>query len=307
MSAISLTPLPDRAIYISGEEALSYLQGQLTQDLNTLSPNQWLWTGHCNAKGKLWGCFKLCHYQQGYLLIGSKAEVNASFTELKKYAVFSKVEITIAELEIIGGCDITNTLSQAILGEKLPQLHCKTFAQSVVLSISDNRLLIAKHPNDTLVSDYPADTTWQAQSILAGEPRFCQSAVGEYVPQMVNLQAIGGVSFSKGCYAGQETVARMKYLGKNKRAMFILSADTPTHLDEPSSEEEKSSPLDLEVQLGENWRRAGSIIYQYTHNNTLFALAVLPSDTNETSLLRAKHAPQVTFTIHPTPYSLTEE
>ena len=70
------------------------------------------------------------------------------------------------------------------------------------------------------------DAPWQQAAILAGEPQLSPEAIGEYVPQMVNLHAIGGISFKKGCYTGQETVARMKYLGKNKRAMYIVSGQS---------------------------------------------------------------------------------
>ena len=116
---------------------------------------------------------------------------------------------------------------------------------------------------------------------------------------MVNLQAIGGISFKKGCYTGQETVARMKYLGKNKRAMYIVSGQSESMLDEP----------ELEVQLGENWRRAGKLIAQSFDEKTkiLTGLVVLPNDTDTAQVLRAKHTPSVELNILPLPYSLDDE
>ena len=176
------------------------------------------------------------------------------------------------------------------------------FDNGKALKLADNRVLLMVNsqfaiPDSVLTLDN--DALWQQAAILAGEPQLSSDAIGEYVPQMVNLQAIGGISFKKGCYTGQETVARMKYLGKNKRAMYIVSGQSESMLDEP----------ELEVQLGENWRRAGKLIAQSFDEKTkiLTGLVVLPNDTETTQVLRAKHAPQVELNILPLPYSLDDE
>ena len=152
-------------------------------------------------------------------------------------------------------------------------------------------------PDD--VSTLDNDALWQQASILAGEPQLSVDAIDEYVPQMVNLQAINGISFKKGCYTGQETVARMKYLGKNKRAMYIVTGQSEGLLEAP----------DIETQLGENWRRAGKLIAQSYNEQTqtLTGLVVLPNDTDIDQTLRAKHTPSVELNILPLPYSLEDE
>ena len=176
------------------------------------------------------------------------------------------------------------------------------FDNGKALKLADNRVLLMVDsqfaiPDSVLTLDN--DALWQQAAILAGEPQLSSDAIGEYVPQMVNLQAIGGISFKKGCYTGQETVARMKYLGKNKRAMYIVSGQSESMLDEP----------ELEVQLGENWRRAGKLIAQSFNEKTniLTGLVVLPNDTETTQVFRAKHAPEVELSILPLPYSLDDE
>ena len=303
MSLVYACPLSHQVISLSGADKLSYLHGQITQDLNKLNNDNFLWAGHCSAKGKLWGVFKLFSYQQSYFLAGSSAEVERSLAELKKYAVFAKVEINKASERLIGllGDNLTDILVQLDIHFSDDATACD-FAHGKALKLAPNRVLLIVDsqfclPDD--VSTLDNDALWQQASILAGEPQLSVDAIDEYVPQMVNLQAINGISFKKGCYTGQETVARMKYLGKNKRAMYIVSGQSEGRLDEP----------DIETQLSENWRRAGKLIAQSYNEQTqtLTGLVVLPNDTDIDQTLRAKHTPSVELNILPLPYSLEDE
>ncbi|MBQ4831936.1 transcriptional regulator [Pseudoalteromonas sp. MMG010] len=303
MSRIYACPLSHQVISLTGADKLSYLHGQITQDLNKLSPTQFLWAGHCNPKGKLWGVFKLFSYQDSYFLTGSQDEIEQSLSELKKYAVFANVDITISSNRLIGllGDDLLSTLNELNITFDNDDTAAD-FANGKALKLSENRVLLMvdnqfSMPDDVSMLDN--DALWQSAAITAGEPQLNALAIGEYVPQMVNLQAIGGISFKKGCYTGQETVARMKYLGKNKRAMYIVSAHCNGVLSEP----------ELELQLGENWRRAGKLIAQSYNEqtNTLTGLIVLPNDTDASASFRAKHDPTVEFKTLPLPYSLEDE
>ncbi|MEM5548197.1 tRNA-modifying protein YgfZ [Pseudoalteromonas fuliginea] len=303
MSSVYACPLSHQLISLSGADKLSYLHGQITQDLNKLTSSNYLWTGHCSAKGKLWGVFKLFSYQDNYYLTGSAAEVEKSLVELKKYAVFAKVDINVSSERLIGliGDDLTDVLAQLSITFEDDATACD-FSYGKALKLADNRVLLMVDSQFSIpdnISTLDNDASWKQAAILAGEPQLSSEAIGEYVPQMVNLQAIGGISFKKGCYTGQETVARMKYLGKNKRAMYIVSGQSEGLLSE----------LDLETQLGENWRRAGKLITQSfdEQTNKLTGLVVLPNDTDVTQVLRAKHTPQVELSILPLPYSLEDE
>lgn len=303
MYSVYACPLSHQLISLTGADKLSYLHGQITQDLNKLTNSNFLWTGHCSAKGKLWGVFKLFSHQDSYYLSGSSTEVEQSLVELKKYAVFAKVDISASSNRLIGliGDDLSTVLTELGIAFDDNIIACD-FDNGKALKLADNRVLLMVNsqfaiPDSVLTLDN--DAPWQQAAILAGEPQLSSDAIGEYVPQMVNLQAIGGISFKKGCYTGQETVARMKYLGKNKRAMYIVSGQSESMLDEP----------ELEVQLGEYWRRAGKLIAQSfdEKTNILTGLVVLPNDTETTQVLRAKHAPEVELSILPLPYSLDDE
>jgi hypothetical protein len=142
-------------------------------------------------------------------------------------------------------------------------------------------------------------TLWSLLEINEGFPQLSDVSSGEYIPQMINLQAINGISFTKGCYLGQETVARMQYLGKNKRALYSLK----TQLTQPLESDDV-----IEKQLGENWRKAGDILATYqADNGHCYLQAVLSSELDDSTALRIKSQPESKIIIQALPYSLVTE
>lgn len=296
MSAIDFYSTDYRAIYISGKDAKSFLHGQLTQDMNSVSSSQWLWAGQCSAKGKLWACHRVFAFDQGYVLITTAPECEASLRELKKYGVFSAIEIVELEQKVSGIIADQESLKAHFELNELAAVN--STANGTLLQLdTDLYLFLGSHQGEC-----QDGAAFKAAHIAKGLPALNEAAIDQYVPQMLNLQAIDGISFKKGCYTGQETVARMKFLGKNKRAMFILQGSLGST--ELSLSDDN---LDLEYQLGENWRRGGSIVSHAVVNNTLHALAVLPNDLEMNTTLRLKHAPEIELTLNALPYSLTEE
>jgi folate-binding protein YgfZ len=294
--------IAEKVIEISGQDRKSYLHGQVTQDLNSLNGSTFLWSGHCNAKGKLWSVHKLIATPESFLLLASESEANQSFAELKKYGVFSKAEFELSEsLNTIGliaenTYDIESLLSISFAEANLVKfelgyaLHLVNGLVELVvetdkLATLESKLTIEDHEND-----------WLAATIKAGLPRLSSDTLDEFVPQMVNLQAIGGISFNKGCYTGQETVARMKYLGKNKRAMYSLFA----------KEQTIENASELEIQLGENWRRAGKITNIAVTAEGTYVQAVLPNDTSEQAQFRIKDNEESHLCVTPLPYTLED-
>ncbi|MFN3711548.1 MAG: tRNA-modifying protein YgfZ, partial [Alishewanella aestuarii] len=107
--------------------------------------------------------------------------------------------------------------------------------------------------------------------------------------------AVEGISFTKGCYIGQETVARLKYRGGNKRAAYILSANT---------DETPVAGADIELQLDTNWRRIGQVINAVNINQQLWLLALLPNDITPADSLRLAGEQPLPLSQHALPYSL---
>ncbi len=296
------------AISITGIDKSKYLQGQVTCDVDSLAEQPVLCGAHCNAKGKVFSCFRLFNYHNSYLLFQHKSTIDASLSELKKFAVFAAVDIT----------NDHNLAFHALVGEQAKQLIQQKFNQvpdhvspvhhnedvTVVYlpgSVERYLLISNKEHSEALMTCFNLPTfssaVWNLLEIQQGFPLLHEHSITEYVPQMLNLQAINGISFTKGCYLGQETVARMQYLGKNKKALFSLSAN---------DYKLTSAPI-IEKKLGENWRKAGDVIsFYHSQNNHIVIQAVLARDTDDSTPLRIKDESNCKLSVNQLPYSLTQ-
>lgn len=294
-------------ISIIGEDATSYLQGKVTNNIEELNPEQAQLGCHCDFKGKTWNLFYALGGQQHIELLCHPQAIPASLAELKKYGVFSKVDFSdaSAEYQFIGLAGEAAQRALTQLFDHLPQHHLGVVnsEHGKVIRLDQPKpryLVICKQDAaDTLLqamTEYEVEEEyWEAMDIVAGIANIQTHTSAEFVPQMMNMQAINAISFSKGCYMGQEVVARTKYLGKNKRAAFVLKSD---HADKMQAGDI------LEAQIGENWRRSGTVLRCAVVNQQTWLLAVLPNDTQAESVLRSKNNPQQTFTMEPLPYDI---
>jgi folate-binding protein YgfZ len=160
-----------------------------------------------------------------------------------------------------------------------------------------NRYLIVSSPQQAqlLLAALPPGITkqtpqlWKALDIISATPALTPSCQGQHLPQMLNLHLIEGISYSKGCYIGQETVARLHYRGQNKRAMFVLS--TPSQLDVKPGD-------NVERQVESGWRNAGTVISCQVLAQHSVLLAILPIDSKTDGQFRLKDSDEtLTLTI----------
>ncbi len=295
-------------IGLTGEQNIDYLQGQVSVDISTLTGENVLLGCHCDAKGKTLSVFNTVAWQDSIIMLLHSGSFQPSFDALKKFGVFAKTEILdkTDELKLIGGKgpkaeSIIHTLFGALPS---PQQVLSSSSGFVIhFDQPETRYLIAlpdatyrkiKSDNAEISAD---NTLWQLMDIKAGIPNIDNKTSAEFIPQMMNLQAINAISFTKGCYMGQETIARNKYLGKNKRASFILVASENIDVENGDL---------LERQVGENWRRGGTVLSSTQYEDQTWLFAVLPNDTNPGSILRLKDEPNTLFVVKPLPYSLEE-
>ncbi|MDR6981526.1 folate-binding protein YgfZ [Rheinheimera pacifica] len=299
-----ISPLPAfESLLISGPDNRKYLQGQTTCDLDQLNDDNFLHGAHCDAKGKMWSQFYLVSHAQQLISIAFRDELNASAAQWKKFGVFSKVSFEAGQQHFavfgLGGENVATLVSQ--LGFKLPQrgeLARHNGALLLALAIDHFMLLMPVAEAQQLMQQklpFAAPNVWLAQHIQHGFSYLEQGLIGEFVPQMLNLQALDAISFTKGCYIGQETVARLKYRGGNKRAAYILTANT---------DEVPKAGTDIELQLGENWRRSGQVVNAANIHNQLWLIAVLPNDITPADSLRLSSDSAPALRIVPLPYSL---
>ncbi|MFW8631460.1 tRNA-modifying protein YgfZ [Vibrio natriegens] len=291
-------------ITMVGDDKKSYLQGQVTCDVVSLEKDQSTLGAHCDAKGKVWSVFRLFHHQNGYGLIQPKSAIEIELKEIKKYAVFSKVTIEESNDIILGVAGSQANSFIDSISEEIGDV--RAISGGTAVKVADNRwlLLLTSDAAQSMIENSDATLTthelWNRFEIEAALPFVPAAAQNEHIPQALNLQALGGISFTKGCYTGQETVARAKYRGTNKRAMYIVKGATATNLND--------EPVQLERSVGENWRSVGALLthYQFADNQAI-GLIVLPNNLDDDTRLRLVSQPECEWTIAKLPYSLDDE
>ena len=231
-----ICPLADEGLLrVSGQDAERFLQGQLTCDLRLLEVPGSSMGARCNPKGRMQSSFRLLRRgETDYLLAMDQHLVEGQLADLSKYAVFFKVQLedisqTWVRVGLWGegakqalqqaGLNIPTEPDQVAAGAhqililRLPgspryELWCPAeHSQALVASLSGQ--LCTAPPEQ-----------WQCLNIRQGVGRVRLQTRESFIPQMLNLHLFSAVSFKKGCYTGQEIVARMQYLGKLKKRMF---------------------------------------------------------------------------------------
>ena len=308
---LTLMTLDDWALAtLVGVDSEKYLQGQVTADVSQLTEHQHLLAAHCDPKGKMWSNLRLFRRQDGFALIERRSLRDAQLTELKKYAVFSKVTIAADDEQVLLG--VAGFQARAALKNLFSELPD---AEKQVTNDGATSLLWFEHPAERflLVTDVATaervtqalrgeaqlnnSQQWRSLDIEAGIPVIDAANSGQFIPQATNLQALGGISFKKGCYTGQEMVARAKFRGANKRALWYLAGKASRV---PEAGE------DLEPKMGDNWRRTGTVLAAVQlDDGRLLVQAVMNNDMEPDSVFRVREDVN-TLSIEPLPYSLEE-
>ena len=273
-------------IQIEGTEAEKYLQGQLTCDVTKLAGGESTLTAHCDPKGKMSALFRLIRQdeQTFYMLLKSEL-LPSALDQLKKYAVFSKVTFTSLDWQILGAA---GTKGIKKCGQCSAQIRVDVNGQQPHV--------ILLHPTRLALEPTVEAQAWDLLDIQDGVPSLAAATQLEFIPQALNLQSIEqAISFQKGCYIGQETVARAKYRGANKRALFIFAAQTQSLPDIGSA---------LEMALGDNWRATGSITSAVNFHGVLWLQAVLNTPLEEGQAFRLPNS-QTLLDMQPLPYELS--
>jgi len=227
-------------IEAQGEDAAEFLQGQLSNDVSQVDAAHSQLAAYCSPKGRMLADLRVFAREQAYCLVLPRAILEATLKRLRMFVLRSRVVLE----------DVSDTLvsfgfagpeADVRLGEVLAGVPGEHDAVSQTDGLSLIRLpgtvprFQIHGPAEAAIALWarlrPAaqpvgGAAWGLLDILAGLPSVHPQTVDAFVPQMVNLQAIGGVSFKKGCYPGQEVVARTHYLGKLKRRMYRAHVDT---------------------------------------------------------------------------------
>ncbi|TWR98297.1 CAF17-like 4Fe-4S cluster assembly/insertion protein YgfZ [Pseudomonas saxonica] len=305
-SAFFCTLSHEGVLAVIGTDASKFLQGQLTCNLNYLSETHSSLGARCTQKGRMQSSFRIVLEPEGCLLAMARELVEPQLADLKKYAVFSKSKLTDdsaqwARFGLYKGDAALNSL-----GIHLPA-ETDSVARAdglIAIRVSHERVELwapAEQSEDlsqrlkTQLSEADLNQ-WLLGQIRDGIGQVMGETRELFIPQMLNLQAVGGVSFKKGCYTGQEIVARMQYLGKLKRRLYRLSLGA-TELPLPGT------PL---FAPGHNSAVGEVVIAAYAEEG-IELLAVLTADAVEAGEIHVAEAQGPKLTVLDLPYTLDRD
>lgn len=236
-------------ILVRGEDAADFLQNQLSNDIYELDEARFQISSYSTPKGRMLGVFRVIRVSNGYLLVTARSMVLPLLERLYHFVLRADV----------GLADATDYFARFALQTDQPGVtaHPRLAPAPGAARQDDQIVSLQLAPLGAqrryLVFGLDADATialwqslaeplaissfasWRLAEIRAGIPTIYPATAEEFVLQMANLNALDGVSFEKGCYPGQEIVARMQYLGKLKRRMFLAELET-AELPQPGDE-----------------------------------------------------------------------
>ena len=244
-----------------GDEAATFLQGQLTQDVAGLPVGQWRLAGWCSAKGRLLASFTAWRVAPDEFVLVCSADLLApTLKRLSMFVLRAKCKLTDASAELAAWGVATPAAGAA--GALGAAGHATALAGGTALRLADaegvaRALWLAAPEAAAPVADALDPQAWAWLEVRAAVPRIVARTADAFVPQMVNFEAVGGVDFQKGCYPGQEVVARSQYRGTLKRRALPAVLDAAAAPgDEVFAASDPGQPAG-QVVLAADWPGAG--------------------------------------------------
>ncbi len=226
-------------LHAAGDDAKTFLHSQFTSDINHLGADQVQHSAWCSAKGRMQASFIVWRDGENYQLALAADLQEAAQKRLQMFILRSKVKLSSqTETHVLlglAGPQAGEALADAGLPCPTAAMTCATSNGVQVLAMEAGRYIISA-PFEAMpalwqklsIKARPAGLpVWRWLDIEIGFPLITLATKEEFVPQMADFEKLGGVSFHKGCYPGQEIVARTQYLGKVKRHLFRLTSNTP--------------------------------------------------------------------------------
>jgi folate-binding protein YgfZ len=226
-------------LHATGADAASFLHGQLSNDISHLDGRQAHLAAYCNAQGRMLASLVCARRDADTLVLLCQADVlPATLKRLSMFVLRAKAKLSDASVSqaVVG---LVGDAGSTWLGDAAPAATWgqATLAEAVVVrlpdAVVDHRLVPRwlwigpSDAADATLAALPAlaEPHWQWLDVASGIAQVVAATTAQFVPQMLNYELVGGVDFRKGCYPGQEVVARSQYLGKLKRRAFLLAGD----------------------------------------------------------------------------------
>ena len=277
---LELTPLKDmKLIRVSGADARQFLQGQFTQDMDILNDGETVLTGWADAKGRLLFAGPVAQIGDEFWLVTPADTASLLVQRLSMFVLRANVVIETAARQVSGVFGID---SEAQPNPEIVQENRLDGAKIVPHPTDSSRAWLVGEPGEhqplmSAMAATPDVIRWEKAEIAAGVPTIYSDTVGKFVPQMVNLDLLDAISFNKGCYSGQEIVARTHNLGRIKRRTFRF-AGPPDWTPNPGE------------PLGLDGKPVGTVVRGVSDGTFSEALAVVPLDQVGKSLSHDIHS-----------------
>lgn len=218
-----------RLVKVSGDDALTFLQGQFSSDVREVSAAKAQYSSYSTAKGRMLASMLIWNYQSDYYLMVSADIAEAFVRRLSMFILRSKVKASLVDdtWSLLGLAGEANSEWLNTHFESLPEVAGDVVAGQgrVLIRLRSGALLLAESGGLAILEALPlqhwvGSAVWSLFDIRAGVAWIRAATQDMFVPQMANMDRIGAISFRKGCYPGQEIVARTEYLGKVKRRLY---------------------------------------------------------------------------------------
>lgn len=242
-------------IRTNGKDAKQFLQGQLTCDLEEINAERSRLGAHCDVKGRIIAIFRLFFYQNDYYFLLPSSMLSLLLASLQKYAVFSKVTLTNVskDWQKIGlyGPSLKDLLTDQnlyVAKENEVAEFCDKLSISIPGPVPRHILLAPTSEPIKFIKTLEQQNIdhWHLLDIMAGIPTIYPETSAQFTPHQLNFPQINGVSFNKGCYIGQEIIARTHYLGRSKSRLFRVGFQD----NNPSSPGTPLFDSDLKIKKG---------------------------------------------------------
>lgn len=256
-----------RLLRVSGEDAETFLQSQFSNDLYSLPDGKAQMHAYCNPKGRAFAILQLLRNRDAFWILLPASMADPFMGRLKMFVMRAKVEIeTDPDRFALGIAGIEDpSMIPSIIPSILPE------TQSVFQYSPLRHLIIATTPAMTNPEIHPNTRTyhsdlWRWLDIREGIPQVYTTTSESFIPQNINLDLIDGISFKKGCYPGQEIIARIKYLGKPKHRMIAgrVESDEPiregTAIHTPERPGQKAGLVVDAVQTGTRCHEVSAMV-----------------------------------------------
>lgn len=281
-------------IAVTGEDAAKFLQGQLTCNINDINETKTSIAAFCNPKGRVISTLLVIKTEAGFLLLLPNSLQDKVLKKLQMYVLRSKVQLSDqSNFQTINGLSTPNPINNITLPSD--DFACSRSEHLICIKLP------SEHPRHILIAESEQPITpkleslrlgsvdeWRFQDISAGIPWFEIDQTEQFIPQMLNIDHLGGISFNKGCYTGQEIVARTHFLGKAKRQLFL-----------GESQCEIQHHSDLFVQDAITQEKIGDVLAYQTQENTCRLLLVLQTVDAETKNLILNTTQQTSIKLLP--------